>query len=138
LPIVDPQTNPASPEPSADADGPAPSSRRFGRIRVSGANASLGRILDIPGGGMRILSRSMAPGPRRDATIPIQIDVGDEEWLGLTARVAWVRRVGLLQREIGLEFVEIEDGVKKALRAMAYTSGSAGGFRLLPQAERED
>jgi hypothetical protein len=112
------------------------SARRFGRIRVSGAKANLGRVLDISAGGMRIASRSMTP-PRRGATIPVQIDVGNEEWMSVICRVAWVRATGLLRREIGLEFVKIEDDVKRSLLAMAHTSGSAAAFRLIPQSERE-
>lgn len=112
------------------------SKRRFGRIRVSGVRANLGRIIDISGGGMRVESRSMAPAPRTGATIAVQIDVGDNEWMGVTCRVAWVRPVGGLKRQIGLEFVEIEDEVKRSLLAMAHTSGSAGGFRLVPESER--
>jgi hypothetical protein len=104
---------------------------------VSGARASLGRIIDISGGGMRVGSRAMGPAPRVGAVLPVQIDVGDEEWMGLTCRVAWVRAAGVLKREIGLEFVEVEDEVKRSLLAMAHSSGSAGGFRLIPESERE-
>lgn len=104
---------------------------------MTGANASLGRILDISAGGMRIASRSMAHPPRQGTTIPVQIDVGDEEWMGVTCRVAWVRSTGVMKREIGLEFVEIDDEVRRSLLAIAHTSGSAGGFRLIPESERE-
>lgn len=58
--------------------------------------------------------------------------------MSVTCRVAWVRSKGVLKREIGLEFVEIDDEVKRSLLAMAHTSGCAGGFRLIPESERED
>lgn len=132
-----PQPHPDDPRARREAAGPDSPARRFGRIRVSGASASLGRILDISAGGMRVGSRSMAPGPRVGATLPVQIDVGDQEWMGVTCRVAWVRSTGVMKREIGLEFVGIEDEVKRSLLAMAHTSGSAGGFRLIPESERE-
>lgn len=137
--MASPQPQPRPDDPRARREVAEPNSRprRFGRIRVSGASASLGRILDISAGGMRVGSRSMAPGPRVGATLPVQIDVGDQEWMGVTCRVAWVRSTGVMKREIGLEFVGIEDEVKRSLLAMAHTSGSAGGFRLIPESERE-
>lgn len=133
-----PDTAPGrEPAPARADDDAWHSARRFGRIRVSGVRANLGRILDISGGGMRVATRSRVA-PRRGDTIPVQIDVGDDEWLGVTARVAWVRVTGVLSREIGLEFVEIDDEVRRSLLAIAHTSGSAGGFRLVPESERED
>lgn len=130
---------PDSGDPRARRGDPDPDSpaRRHGRVRVSGANASLGRILDISAGGMRVASRAMAHPPRQGTTIPVQIDVGDQEWMSVTCRVAWVRSTGMRRRELGLEFVQIDQEVKRALLAIAHTSGSAGGFRLLPESERE-
>ena len=104
---------------------------------MSGANASLGRILDISAGGMRVLSRSVGPPPREGSRIPVQIDVGHKDWMTVNCRVVWVRPSGLLKREVGLEFIEIDQEVRSSLLAMAHTSGSAGGFRLIPQSERE-
>lgn len=106
---------------------PAPDFRRSGRLRIEAVTCSLGEILDLSKSGMRILTRrSMNPGPAYN--LPAVIHAFDRR-LELTCRVAWVKKAGLLKREVGLEFGELTDQQSQMLGRIARTAASNAQLR---------
>lgn len=106
--------------------------RRYGRIRVGNVRCTLGRVMDISAGGMRVLNRAMTP-VKADTTVPVQVETGDG-WVEATVRVAWVRAAGVFRQEMGLEFLMIEDDARRSLMDLANRSGAAG-FSLMPDSD---
>jgi len=79
--------------------------RRFGRLRAWEVRTSLGRVLDLSGGGMRVESRwPIRLKPGRAAEVSLVSEVGE---FRVNVRVAWVRPGGLLLYRAGLEFTEL-------------------------------
>ena len=109
--------------------------RKYGRIRVGNVRCTIGRIVDISAGGLRVLNRAMTP-VKADMTIPIQVE-SDEGWIKATARVVWVRPAGVFRQEMGLQFVEIDEDSRTALIDLARRAGSAG-FSLIPESDSRD
>lgn len=124
-----------SPHPGPSAtQPPASCRRRFGRVRVGNVRCTLGRVIDISAGGLRVLNRSMTP-VKADSVIPVQVEAL-EEWVQASVRVAWVRPAGVFRQEMGLEIIDIEDEARQALIELARKSGCGGGFSLMPEGER--
>ena len=113
---------------------PATCRRRYGRVRVGNVRCTLGRVMDISAGGMRVLNRSMTP-VKAGAVIPVQVEAL-EGWVQASVRVAWVRPAGMFRQEMGLEIVEIEEEGRQALLELARKSGCGGGYSLMPETER--
>jgi c-di-GMP-binding flagellar brake protein YcgR len=84
--------------------------RRFGRRLQSELECSLGPVLDISAGGMRILSSRV---PRRE---PFDVMVHDESNpVTLKAKVAWVKKRFLGRPEVGLEFIDVDGETRDKL-----------------------
>lgn len=113
---------------------PATCRRRYGRVRVGNVRCTLGRVVDISAGGLRVLNRSMTP-VKADSVLPVQVEA-TEGWVQASVRVAWVRPAGMFRQELGLEIVAIEDEGREALLELARKSGCSGGFSLMPEGER--
>ena len=65
--------------------------------------SSLGPVLDLSAGGMRVLSRK----PRsRDIDVKL---VGADVSLTVRAQVAWSQRLGFRRHEVGLTFLDVDE-----------------------------
>ncbi|MBI1191456.1 MAG: hypothetical protein GC200_12345 [Tepidisphaera sp.] len=97
------------------------SKRGTGRVRCQDIACSLGEILDLSAGGMRVKTSQRVP--RIGSGITVTIGALDGEVVVPTT-VQWIRRRGWLSREVGLKFGELSAPVSKALcdlaRAAAY------------------
>jgi len=109
--------------------------RRHGRIQAQVVACSLGEVLDISGGGMRVTS----------ATKP-EVQVGDELTvtlqsfdgpLAVMVRVVWSKRRGFKRHQLGLQFVNVGDDLRKRLSALAraLTTNEIVRPSLIPEAK---
>ena len=74
-----------------------------GRLPQEMLMSSLGPVLDLSAGGMRVLSRK----PRsRDIDVKL---VGADVSLTVRAQVAWSQRLGFRRHEVGLTFLEVDE-----------------------------
>jgi hypothetical protein len=105
------------------APPPATSRRRFGRVRVGNVRCTLGRVVDISAGGLRVLNRSMTA-VKTDSVIPVQVEAL-ERWVQASVRVAWVRPAGIFRQELGLEILDIEEDARHALMELATDPAAA-------------
>jgi hypothetical protein len=119
---------------STHSQQPAACRRRYGRVRVGNVRCTLGRVMDISAGGLRVLNRSMTP-VKTNSIIPVQVEAA-QGWVQASVRVAWVRPAGMFRQEMGLEIVEIEDEGRQALLELARRDGCGGGFSLMPETEK--
>jgi len=101
------------PQPLPAPDQPQPlaeNRRRHGRVRTQETMCTLGAVLDISASGMRVRCEDR-PRLRQGelATITLATPAG---LLALDVGVAWTRRVGFREGELGLVFGEMsEDAV---------------------------
>lgn len=101
---------------SVDDDGA--NRRRSGRLPQEGIACDLGRVLDLSSGGMRVVtSRRLKAG----STMQIRLFAHSVQ-CELEVRVAWVRAIGLVRREIGLIFENVPESVARTIAAIAVTS----------------
>ena len=88
--------------------------RRFGRVRLAGrVECSLGRIVDLSRGGLRVVSKQRFEG---EGTVTIKAN-GRE--LLIPTRVVWCRKAGFRRYELGLEFTRVTEEVARMLEALA-------------------
>ena len=87
--------------------------RRFGRSKGTRLGCSIGRVIDLSGGGLRI---------RCSTRLSSQMDVKlwtAKRQITVPAKVAWVRRIGFRKYEIGLEFLDMTPATRKDLSTFA-------------------
>ena len=87
--------------------------RRFGRSKGTRLGCSIGRVIDLSGGGLRI---------RRSTRLSSQMDVKlwtAKRQITVPAKVAWVRRIGFRKYEVGLEFRDLTPDTRKDLSTFA-------------------
>ncbi len=87
--------------------------RRFGRFKGSRLGCSIGNVVDLSGGGLRV---------RRSTRLSSQMDVKlwtAKRQITVPAKVAWVRRIGFRKYEIGLEFRDLTPETRKDLSTFA-------------------
>lgn len=102
-----------------------PNARRHGRIRVTDANSTLGRVIDISASGMRVRCRTRPPEPGTQVRATIEGPTCRTE---SEARVVWVRKLGWLHFEMGLEFVAPGAEVRACLLEIARGAGNGRGL----------
>ncbi len=96
-----PGSDVAAPTPGTD-DARRADRRGHGRLRGEGAQCSLGQILDISAGGMRVLTDRPLKGDQR-----VVFAHPDRGRLTITARAVWCRRVRVGCFAAGLQFVNV-------------------------------
>ena len=105
----------------ATADQQAVNGRRYGRVLCQDVKCTLGTVLDISAGGMRVRSRRKPPEPGTALVVGLRT-LGSE--IVVECEVMWARARGLLSHESGLQFREPTPEVRRALvelaRAAAY------------------
>lgn len=102
-------------------DQPAPqrkvTRRAFGRLGTELVLCSLGPVLDIGGGGMRVLAKR----PPREEQFKIEVFDGTTV-VDLQVKMVWRRKLGLWRHEIGLAFVDLDEGHAQELTRLAMTN----------------
>ncbi|MEQ8316030.1 MAG: PilZ domain-containing protein [Phycisphaerales bacterium] len=87
--------------------------RGVGRIEIRHLRTSLGRVVDISPGGIRVRGK---PWPPLETYGPFEVELhGMPEVLPLRVTLAWVSRPTMFSREIGLAYVDLSDHAKHAL-----------------------
>jgi hypothetical protein len=95
-----------------------PSDRRRHR-RVKGTDSvacNLGRVLDISGGGLRVLSKSKAEGQGRVELI------STSQRVIVPARVVWCHKVGFRKYVIGLQFMNMTPELTRQVTEIAIAA----------------
>lgn len=98
--------------------------RRAGRLCGGELSCSAGRILDISGTGMRIgrgpLKREMKQGHL------FALRLKDEHGgFVIRARIVWVKKTGLLGREIGIRYDDVGPAERTRIAAIARIASSS-------------
>ncbi|MEQ8845829.1 MAG: PilZ domain-containing protein [Phycisphaerales bacterium] len=90
--------------------------RGVGRLEVRHLRTRLGRVIDISPGGMRVRG---APWPPLETYGTFEVELhGLTEILPLKVAVAWSTRPGMLTREVGLTFVDLNSHAEHALSGL--------------------
>lgn len=106
--------------------------RRAGRLRAGRVSCSLGSVIDLSGGGLRLL------GPRR-LTGEMDVELWDQNRrVVVPGCVVWSKRLRNHSYEIGLEFGTIPPDVARKLSALAtsHRDQAAPGAALTLTADR--
>ena len=75
--------------------------RQFGRLNCLDLDSSLGPVLDLSAGGMRVICAHAQDGP-------MEVEILDvDPPLSLKAQVAWSTRLASGEYEVGLRFVDL-------------------------------
>lgn len=89
--------------------------RRHGRLRCVMATCTLGEILDLSAGGMRVVSSiKLEQGQRVGVTISTPYGP-----MPVHCTVRWVKRAKLLWWSMGLQFDGLDDTCRRVLREFA-------------------
>jgi len=117
-------------QPETDAYSP----RHEVRLSTAGLSCHAGHVLDMSGGGMRVLV-PWASAPRVGDPETYVFGEGPDE-IRLMGTVRWVRPAGRLHKraEVGVEFVGLTQAKRDALRRFAVT-GDGGAVRDAQHAE---
>lgn len=95
--------------------------RRSGRIGQESVRSLLGPVLDLSGGGARILCRE-APPIGMMLTVDLRAD-GDDAVLHLPARVVRVHRLGRRRYDVGLAFEAMDEQARRVVSRFAAING---------------
>ena len=91
--------------------------RRHRRVKGTGAvTSTLGTILDISAGGMRVVGKKEAEGQGR-----VEL-VSATDRVVVRARVVWCHKVGFRKYVMGLEFIDLNEEQVHKMREMATTA----------------
>jgi len=96
-----------------------PNHRRHGRLNTQDISCSLGDIINLSASGMRVGSARAVPQIGSPFTMVIEWSDGR---LALSCVVRWIRRTGLLKREVGVEFVDLTDQQRRSLGEIARST----------------
>lgn len=88
-------------------------------MRLQDITCSLGDVVDLSAGGARVRLRGRTPDLDERCVLHIH---GLDQVIELEIRIRWCRRVGLLGREIGVEFVDVAPAARSALALLARTA----------------
>ncbi len=91
--------------------GPREGRRVPGRLTQEQLGSSLGPVLDLSTGGMRVLATRPPPA---EETLVVRLLSGTV-CLDLACRVAWSRRLGFRRHEVGLTFCDLDGDVVRML-----------------------
>jgi hypothetical protein len=91
--------------------------RRHRRVKSTGSvTCNLGRVLDISGGGLRVLSKKKADGQGR-----VELTSTTQRVI-VPARVVWCHKVGFRKYAMGLEFMNLNPELARQLAELAIAA----------------
>ena len=93
----------------------------------------MGEILDLSGGGMRVLTRFLAPAAGEVVRAVIE---GVDGAFDVRGRVMWVRKAGLVRREVGVMFEGVSAEAAAALATLARAAAHNESIRPHIEAAR--
>lgn len=99
----------------------AENKRRHGRLRGDGLKSSFGTILDVSASGLRLRCGRRAPAP--GDTVEMYLTGGDR-CVQFKARCVWAKKLGLLNQEIGLEYIDMTDDARRSLMVVVRAATS--------------
>jgi len=91
--------------------------RRSGRLMLEGLFTDRGPVLDLSRGGMRLMSTRKLTG-----TVTVRV-FSHRGTFQVTGSVAWTRRNGFRQHEIGLRFHDVSEELQVTLLEVARAHG---------------
>ncbi|MFG0251253.1 MAG: PilZ domain-containing protein [Phycisphaerales bacterium JB038] len=102
-------------EPLSAADHS--SRRRFGRMRIEHLPCSLGTVLDLSAGGLRVLTNKLSA-KKLGEMVPVELN-GTHRSGTFQAEVTWSERVGFRRHVVGLRFLDLTDEQRATIAAIA-------------------
>ncbi len=87
--------------------------RRYGRIRTHKLMTQFGEVLDLSASGLRATSHGWRK-PKLGSIVDVKLQHRHEVAI-VQAQIVWVKRLGLRSYEVGMEFLEVDEGVKQQL-----------------------
>jgi len=112
LKIIQPQQLPPS----------LPNNRRHGRVRCEDVECTLGSVLNVSASGLLI--RTGLRAPKAGSIIALQVRTFDGGF-DVQAQVAWSKMDGILNRQIGIEFIDLPPDGQRVL--LNVVRGAARG-----------
>lgn len=106
--------------------GSGSNNRRHGRLACEGMQSSLGTVLDISASGLRV--KCGRNGPASGDSIMVSLSGADSS-VKFCAKVVWARRIGFRHQELGLEYIGMNDDVRRALLAIVRDATSTEMMR---------
>lgn len=91
--------------------------RRRNRVMCEGLSCTLGKVIGLSGTGMRIRASGWCR-IKQDDRISLTLKSSDLT-LKLSARIAWVKKVGMFQYETGMAFLDLTPEQTTQLGMMA-------------------
>jgi len=92
--------------------------RRFGRVKCKEISCSLGQVLDLSAGGMRIRSRGTM-GLRVGESVGVTLRAESGFLIPVPSRVVWMTKSGWRNCELGLTFMELSNSARESLSGIA-------------------
>ncbi len=93
------------------------SQRRFGRILCHQITCSLGEVLDLSAGGMRIRCTG-SMGLREGDAVGLTLRAGNAP-VPLPCKIVWMRKSGWRAWEIGVVFEQLSPNARQSLNTLA-------------------
>ncbi|MFG0292478.1 MAG: PilZ domain-containing protein [Phycisphaerales bacterium JB065] len=112
-----------------------PDGRSRGRMRCNNVSTSFGPVLDFSATGVRILSKRELRHCEDNQPLTIELH-SDFDPVMVKVMVRWTRKLGFRRYEAGLEFVEVDDEVKRVLGEIAR-SVPADSFCMIHSMNRK-
>ena len=105
-----------------DPESAAQERRRYGRLKTEGTESSMGQVLDISAGGMRVVRKGALPVHEGEKfRVDLQVD---KEIIELDVHVRRVRKLGRRKFEFGLEFINLGDEDRMKLIRLARSASN--------------
>lgn len=95
----------------------AGSRRRFGRVRIENLSCSLGTVIDLSAGGMRVIT-SRISAKKAGETIPVELS-STRHSVRILAEVMWGKRIGFRKHIVGLRFLNVSDEDRRRIGTIA-------------------
>ncbi len=103
--------------------------RRHGRLRCQDVECSLGKVLDISRGGMRV--RMIRKLPAKVGAFTVRLAAMGLE-VYVTCTVRWTKPAGLLRHEAGLAFAPVDEKTARILTDIARSTAYNETVRWVP------
>jgi predicted SPOUT superfamily RNA methylase MTH1 len=96
------------------------SRRRYGRVRIENLRCSLGTVVDLSAGGMRVITSKLSA-KKTGERITVELN-SSRHSVRLSAQLTWGERIGFRKHIVGLRFCDLseEERRKIGLIARAY------------------